>query len=135
MANESLSSVIRRKLGSKAILLAGLLLLLLFSANFIRSRSSNRTINREISSLETEVSQLEQGNSQLAELIKYLNSPAYLEEKARTDLGLRKAGERAVIVPDTGASSTAETASASTLTTFSATSNPGRWWRYFFAKK
>ena len=135
MANESLRSTIQRKLGSKAILLAGLLLLLLFSANFIRSRSGNRAINREISSLETDINQLEQYNTRLAELIKYLNSPAYLEEKARTDLGLRKPGERAVIVPDTGANPIAEAANASTPTSSPATSNPGRWWRYFFAKK
>ena len=135
MTNESLRFVIKKRLASKTVLLAGLLLLLLFSDNFIRSRSGNRAINREISSLETEMSQLERDNSRLAELIKYLNSPAYLEEKARTDLGLRKPGERAVIVPDTGTSPAAEAANASTSTTSPATSNPGRWWRYFFAKK
>jgi len=135
MTNESLRFVIKKKLGSKTVLLAGLLLLLLFSANFIRSRSGNRAINREISSLETEINQIEHDNSRLAELIKYLNSPAYLEEKARTDLGLRKPGERAVIVPDTGAGPTGETAGTAAATASPATSNPGRWWRYFFAKK
>lgn len=134
MAHESPRSLIQMKLRSKALLLGGSLLLLLFSVNLVRSWKNNRTVDQEITGLKDNVNQIEQDNFRLAELIKYLNSPAYLEEKARTDLGLRKPGEQAVIVPDTPtAAETDQTATQAART--QVTSNPQRWWRYFFAKK
>lgn len=134
MANGSPRSLIQMKLRSKALLLGGLLLLLLFSVNWIRSWKNNRAVDQEITGLKDNVSQIEQDNFRLAELIKYLNSTAYLEEKARTDLGLRKPGEQAVIVPNTPAAADTNQAAPQTAPT-QATANPQRWWRYFFAKK
>src|SRR3989338_6684441 len=134
MTNESFGQTLQKKLRSKVVLLAGLVLLLFFSINFIRSRGSSRGVDQEINNLKDETGELERNNAQLAELIKYLNSPAYLEEKARTDLGLRRAGEEAVIVPDARVRVLAGP-DQPTTTTAPSTSNPRRWWRYFFAKK
>ena len=51
MTNESFGQTLQKKLRSKVVLLAGLVLLLFFSINFIRSRGSSRGVDQEINNL------------------------------------------------------------------------------------
>ncbi len=66
--------------------------------NFYQSWSRTKAVNQEISQLQENIKTLEQGNQEFQELIKYFNSDAYIEERARLDLGLKKQGENVTVV-------------------------------------
>lgn len=83
----------------KRLFLSLLLIILIFlSINLFKTWQKNNQVNQEIAALEQEINNLEQGNLKMKELIEYFNSNAYIEEKARVDLGLQKQGEKVVIV-------------------------------------
>lgn len=102
-------------------------ILLVIVINFIRNWQTGRSIDSEISELQNTATTLEQENVQFKQLIEYFNSSAYVEERARIDLGLKKRGEKVVIVPSEFASST-----PSTIEQSSEKSNVQKWLDYFF---
>ena len=113
---------------NKLYLLIGIVILIFFVINFVRAWSQNSKVNNEISGLRQEIVSLEQENSKYAELIKYFNSNAYIEERARIDLGLKKTGEKVVLIPSVDqAAPPAENSSAETQA-----SNPQKWLKRFF---
>lgn len=120
------------KAGWRVKLISGFLLLLavLFGFSLFKSWQNNHEINHEISSLHQNINSIEQENAQLKQLIDYFNSSAYIEEKARTDLGLKKNGEKVVVVPKIDQLNASSTSTA--VTSSQATTNPGRWWHNFF---
>ena len=75
------------------VVIAGVL-----SMNYVNLLSRRNAIEKEISNLQEIIVNLEQQNSQTSELIRYLSSTAYLEERARQEFGLKKAGEKTVVV-------------------------------------
>lgn len=101
--------------------------LVVIAINFFRNWRTSRSIDSEISDLQNTASTLEQENVQFKQLIEYFNSSAYVEERARIDLGLKKRGEKVVIVPNEFSSSTPSTTEQS-----SEKSNIGKWLDYFF---
>ena len=112
-----------------------LFLVLIIMASFIAlSLSTNlkrsSEVNGEIIDLEREIANLERDNLEFRELIEYFNSNAYIEERARVDLGLKKDGEKVVVITNAAATGTAiahvGTESLGALT------NPQKWWHYFF---
>ncbi len=126
---------IKKWLNSKLTLFFGILILLFIGVNFLRSWAKSQEINQEIKKMQTEISTLEKNNLELAELINYLNSTAYLEEKAREDLGLKKEGEKIVIVSETGQKTDGSLNGLTQAQTGNNLSNLGQWWQYFFANK
>lgn len=87
--------------------------------------------------MQNEIEQLEGRKLELAELLNRLDSPDALDKEARTRLGLKKPGERVIILRGfDGASSTwtdqgvmmAPAPSSTTETR----SNPVLWFDYFF---
>lgn len=94
----------------------------------------NNEVDGEIADLQSEIQNLEQKNQEFRELIEYFNSDAYIEEKARTDLGLKKEGEKVVIV-SSNSSQSGQIANDSTNPVTTGTkdlSNLEKWWLYFF---
>ena len=124
----------KRWFSSKLLLIGGLIFLFFVGLNFTRSWYKNREINQEITGLRQEIKKIEKDNLQLSELIKYLNSTAYLEEKARIDLGLKKEGENTIIIPDL-TNDLIPPPELESADDAGLISNPQKWWRYFFAKK
>ena len=55
-------------------------------------------INKEIKKLQNEISEIEQENDELDKLIQYLESEHFLEEQARLNLGLKKKGEKVLVI-------------------------------------
>ena len=107
-----------------------IIILAFLGLKFYQTWQQSRVVKAEIESLADQVDQLDQDKIELSELIDYLNSMAYVEKKARLDLGLKKTGEKAVIIPDLiqptdPLQSTAEKNPKNT-------SNLGKWWHYFF---
>ena len=124
------SSNPKKILQSKFFLIIGILIVCFLGLNFYRVWTSNHGVNQEINDLKTQIESEKQKNSDLSELIEYLNSSAYIEKKARTDLGLKKAGEKTVVITGLDFDLTSQTKELNNHQ--SAVTNFERWQQYFF---
>lgn len=118
---------------SKFFFLFLIIILVFLGLNLTKSWKKSREINQEIASLEKEIEVLSGDKLKLEKLIEYFNSTAYIEEKARKDLGLKKEGEKVVIVGNQNITDS----SLSNSNTIQdgkdkKISNPKKWWNYFF---
>lgn len=127
-------TVIHRLLHSRIILLLFLFGLGLFGWSFGRQALRTRDIENQIANLRQQAAELEVNNTNIADLQAALETQTYLEREARLKLGLKKPGEKVVVVQDAADSSLTipllqETAESSVSPS---SSNPRRWWYYFF---
>lgn len=124
---------LKNKIGwkSKSFFLLTIVVLLFLAINLAKSGLKSQEISQEIVSLEQEIQKLEKNNLEVKELIEYFNSTAYIEEKARIDLGLKKEGEKVVIVDDLINKKTFDS-NPTTDREGTELSNPQKWWQYFF---
>ncbi|OGY42932.1 MAG: hypothetical protein A2729_02650 [Candidatus Buchananbacteria bacterium RIFCSPHIGHO2_01_FULL_39_14] len=133
MLNRIKSGGKKSSLRFKLILFGGIIVLILLGVNFINSWIKNNKINQEISSLKTEIGNVETNNTRLKNLIEYFNSNAYIEEKARRDLGLKLKGERVIVVNDNKTASNPMKSEGSQIARSETNlNNPQKWWLYFF---
>jgi len=113
------------------LFIAVLILILFFIVvNFIGAWLKSSKVHQEINNLEQEITNLQKDTGKLTELIQYFNSNAYIEEKARVDLGLKKEGEKVVLVPDDIKKNLLNTENQEKSE--NELSNPKKWWHYFF---
>ncbi|OGY46602.1 MAG: hypothetical protein A2840_02860 [Candidatus Buchananbacteria bacterium RIFCSPHIGHO2_01_FULL_47_11b] len=116
-------------LKSKTSIVASLIILVVVCGGLYQIWQQNVGVNSEIRTLRDELALLETNNVELSELIDYLNSTAYIEAKARRDLGLKKEGEGAVIIPDV----TEMVIRSNQQDSDPNRSNIKKWWDYFFS--
>ena len=123
-----------------AFMLIGFIVLILISIPLARNMSKKYRVNDEINDLQREIDDLEGRNSELKNLVEYLNSDSFVEEQARLKLNYKKIGEEVFVIKDIPASSD------STFDKNNPSYNiPGlnkgeakedgnifRWWKYFF---
>lgn len=121
-----------KNLKQKVLIVIFSLIFLFVFLNFLKAWFKGRQVNSEINNLEQEISTLQKDTAELTELIQYFNSSAYIEEKARVDLGLKKEGEKVVLITDdlkknleSGEKIEEKNAPRSNLK---------KWWDYFFNK-
>lgn len=77
-------------------ILAGVFLL--FAFNFGRAYYQNFQVRQEIKELEAQVKGLETKKLESLEILKFVSSDDYVEEKARTELHMKKPGEKVLIL-------------------------------------
>lgn len=121
-------SFLKRFFGSRLFLLIALVCVILVAIGYIRAYYQDYKIRQEINALQDEVKRLEYKKLESMEILKYVTSDAFVEEKARTELNLKKPGEGVIVVtnpeidsvqkPDLGVDTTH-------------LSNPVKWWYYF----
>lgn len=98
----------------------------------VREAIRQYQLNQDIEKLEEEIASLESRNQDLNQLIRYLHTDRYKEQRARESLGLARPDENVVVVPDRvnaaidGASQEVKGEATEQLT------NADRWMRYFF---
>ena len=129
-------AVLHRLLRSKLLLSVELLFLVLIGVALGKELVQKYTIEREINQLKEEYANLEKQKVDLEQLVTYFQTDSFQEEEARTKLGLIKPGENVIILPQQNS----EDRTASSLTTdesvsLSQSSNPQRWWSFFFRTK
>lgn len=81
-----------------ALLLA--ILLLIVPKLWEKQRQRSR-IEEEIDQLKSEIATAENKNTELKQMIGYLESPEFSEEQARLNFNLKKPGEEVVVIKDT----------------------------------
>ncbi|MFH1565208.1 MAG: septum formation initiator family protein [bacterium] len=120
---------------SQIIIFAGVFFIIIFSIGTSKRIARKNQINKETEQLQAEIDRLLSNGKELNELLSYLNSNDFLEEEARTKLGLKKDGEQIVII-NNNRSKDAETANNLSKIYHPAEpcqkSNQEKWRDYFF---
>lgn len=105
----------------------GLIFLLIILVPLLKNYAKQRAVANEIKDIQQEIADFESKNKDLSAMFDYLESNESLEEQARLNLGLKKPGEKVVVVQ-----SEAINDGGATTTTSTTRSNWSKWWRYFF---
>ncbi|MDO8509786.1 MAG: septum formation initiator family protein [bacterium] len=120
----------RKFIGSRWFLLLLLTTSILVSFAYGRAYYQDYQVRQEIEQLKDEVKRVESKKIETIEMLKYVKSSAFIEEKARTELNLLKPGEKvAIIVGETKKSTSLETKSEIDNIKIS---NPLKWWHFFW---
>lgn len=99
----------------------------LVSFGAARAAYEEYRLQQEIESLEKEIGHLREKRLESMEMLTYVLSPAFVEEKARLELNMKRPGERVLIV-DVEEGGRLLPGPEDTLQTVG---NPLKWWYYF----
>ena len=95
-------------------------------------------IEREISVLKKNISEIEKKNEELLARLDYFKSEENLEKEARAQLNVKRPGEKVVVIVGKENSGPAREAEGDSGANDSADENnlpnPLKWWMYFFAQ-
>ncbi len=130
---KSQQSPIGRFFTSRLFLVMAFIVVVLVAVSYARAYYDDYAIRQEISRLEGEVRRLEHKKLESFELLKYVSSDAFVEEKGRVEFNLKKPGENVMVVSERGMMKHEENIpiqeeKSSTL------NNPTKWWYYFTHK-
>lgn len=125
----------RISLGKIFFTLTGLLALIVVGHAFTKNYIANREIDKEIQNIEDKINQLQTENIKFEELIKYFDSQAYAELKARSELSMQKPGEAVVVITNDSLAREKMVIDSKDDAEEKEISNPKKWFRYFFIKQ
>jgi cell division protein FtsB len=124
-----------------ALTIVGFMVLILISVPLARNMSKRYKVNDEINDLQREISDLEGRNTELKDLVKYLNSDSFVEEQAKLKLNYKEEGEEVFIIKDIEGESGEffSNKNKSSYNILGLNKNEAReknniikWWNYFF---
>lgn len=84
---------------SNFFLLFILILTAFLTWSLFKQYNENSVVESDIELKKQEIRDLEKSNQELNELIEYFSSDLFIEKEARDKLGLRKDGEKVVVIP------------------------------------
>ena len=113
------------------LVLFALAILVVFS--YMRAYYQEYRVRTEIDILHEEVQGLESKKLKTMEILKYVQSQAFVEEKARTELNLLKPGEKMAVIPS-GSLKNNIGQPETDLVKWSSVKNPIKWFKFFFFK-
>lgn len=123
---------------SRWFLIGGVIILVFFVISGARAIYQNYQINQEINQLKIETERLQAKKLETLNLLNYVQSSTFVEDKARAELNLLKPGEKMAIVQSSKNSRVTPSFSGqekiNLVQSTPALSNPAKWWRYFFQK-
>lgn len=115
---------------SRVFIIVGLIVTLLILLANVRAFYRDRAIRQEIAALEQQRQQLTQKKLESMEILQYVTSKDFVEEKARTELNMKRPGEQVIIVQEIASSEIAQ-GELGDIQGRQAPSNPVKWWYYF----
>ncbi len=119
---------IRRFFASRLFIILAFLAIFFVAAAYIRAYYQDYKVRQEIKTLQEEVKKLEKKKLESMEILKYVISPEFVEEKARTELNMKKPGENVLVISSSSQEQeTAEKAEQAKPLL----KNPVKWWYYF----
>lgn len=121
---------VRLFLATPAVLVVLVILVAFSFRAFGIEFSKNMRLRRELAKLKADVAMLEGSSHTLTAELGALQRPFAVEREARVKYGLKKSGERVLIIPEEAASDgTKEVAQASSRSAWR--TNALAWWKYF----
>lgn len=124
-------SLVRRFFASRWFLFVALVLAIMVAIGYARAYYQDYKVRQEILKLQEEVKAQQKKGFELTQILKYVSSPEFIEDKARTELNLKKPGENVMIVNglvQNNQVDSQEPVEKSLL------NNPVKWWYYFIHK-
>ncbi len=116
--------------GSRWFLLVLLVIAILVAASYGRAYYRDYQVRQEIVALQNEVKKLEAKKIETMEILQYVKSSNFIEEKARMELNLIKPGEKmAIVASGTGVGENEVEKTGDYVVDIP---NPVKWWRLFF---
>lgn len=100
MLNKKRNILINLLFNSTSFTIIGLLIIILIFIPLVKNVKKQLNVNKEISSLDKEIESMEKKKSDLKNLITYLDSDEYIEEKARLSLNFKKKGEDVIVIKE-----------------------------------
>jgi len=85
-----------------SVTILGLLVIFLISFPLAEKVSKQYKVNKEIEELKMEIAEVEGKNSDLKNLLTYLDSDQFVEEQAKEKLNYKKEGEEVVVIKKQG---------------------------------
>ncbi len=98
MKHNNTQNALMRFFSSRSFLVVSLIIVSLCALGFARAYYQDYKVKQEIKQLEHEVSQLEKKKLDSLDMLKYVVSNEYVEDKARTELNMKKPGEHMVFI-------------------------------------
>ncbi|PIR04053.1 MAG: hypothetical protein COV59_02610 [Candidatus Magasanikbacteria bacterium CG11_big_fil_rev_8_21_14_0_20_39_34] len=118
---------------SKLFLLIAIPIAFLVIFGYIRAYYRDYQVRQEIASLEKQISDLKEQKLESLDILDYVMSKNFVEEKARTELNLKKPGEKVAIV-DRREAVTQINKQQVAFEDTQDISNIKKWWYYFIHK-
>ncbi len=124
-----------RLLQSRTVVVVEICIILLLAVAVGQEISRRQGVQHEVSRLDQQITDMQQRNIHLAQVLKDMTTDNYTEKAAREKLDLQKPGEKVVIVPRTdGSNEFVVQNPQDTVTEQSQESLPHRWFSYLFGK-
>ncbi|MFA6429133.1 MAG: septum formation initiator family protein [Patescibacteria group bacterium] len=120
------------------IIAANVAILFVVGISTIRESYRDWSVDKEIRDLQQQVDSLEGKRLNVTGLIGQLQSTDVIDKEARARLGMQKPGERVAIIRESGASTEARALAEQPRDEHAPradTSNPEKWFTYFFGGK
>lgn len=125
-----------------ALMLVGFIIIVLISIPLAKNMSKKYKVNNEIKDLQKEINDLEGRNTDLKELVKYLNSDRFVEDQARLKLNYKKPDEEVFIIKGMEDDNTSLDRKNPSYNIPGLNKNEAKkenniikWWKYFFDLK
>ncbi|MFB6226427.1 MAG: septum formation initiator family protein [Candidatus Paceibacteria bacterium] len=130
MKEKDKNKTIKKIFQSKLFLVVLIVLVFLVGSAAFRSLYRNYKVNREITRLEKKVDNLKKEKIESMKILEYVSSKKFAEKKARTELNLKKNGEKVMVIKDEDSQKKNGSEKKEQQV-----SNPVKWWYYFTNKK
>ncbi len=121
-------STFRRFFGSRLFLISAFICFMLITFGYGRAYYQDYKVKEEIQALQNDVKKLEHKKLESMEILKYVTSDAFVEEKARTELNMKKPGENVVVIKN---QVEVENKGEKGDVENRVLNNPTKWWYYF----
>ena len=133
----------------KTLAVLGLILIVLIAIPLVKNINQRRAVDKEIKDMQEEITARKNKDSDLRQLMNYLESDQYLEKQARLNFGLKKKGEEVIVIKDgnsagaslSGKGVAKESSGISEIPPVKSAKNnnlainPQRWWSYFLERE
>lgn len=114
---------------SKLFMLVATIISIMVVFGYGRAYYQDYLVTQEIKHLQDQVKKMEAKKMELLEVLKYVKSDSFAEEKARTELNMIKPGEQVLVVPKTAIADNRQ--ENNSVIGWTNISNYKKWWRYF----
>lgn len=115
--------------GSRLFILVASIIAIMVVFGYGRAYYQDYLVTQEIQHLQDQAKKLEAKKMELLEVLKYVKSDSFAEEKARTELNMVKPGEQVLVVPKSAIEDNRQ--ENNDMLGWSNISNYKKWWQHF----